>query len=139
MIRKQFSQIDYALYDQKAKDKTTKYLQGLGYQVVEHPNRYAQDLIAKSEMNEFMVECEVKVLWKTDSFPFPNVQLPERKSKFLKERTLFFIWNEQLTRAFTFWSDDVKKLTPVEVPNKRVRKGEYFYQIPLDMTEMVEG
>ena len=139
MIHKKFNPGDYALYDQKAKDKTTEYLQGLGYQVVEHPNRYAQDLIAKSEMNEFMVECEVKVVWNTDDFPFPNVQLPERKSKFLKDRTLFFIWNKQLTRAFTFWSDDVKKLTPIEVPNKRVRKGEYFYQIPLDMTEMIEG
>ena len=139
MIRKKFNPGDYALYDQKAKDKTTEYLQSKGYNVVEHPNRYAQDLIAKSEMNEFMVECEVKVLWDTDDFPFPSVQLPERKSKFLNERTLFFIWNKGLTRAFTFWSDDVKKLTPVEVPNKRVRRGEYFYQIPLNMTEMVEG
>ena len=62
MIRKKFNPGDYALYDQKAKDKTTEYLQSKGYNVVEHPNRYAQDLIAKSEMNEFMVECEVKVL-----------------------------------------------------------------------------
>lgn len=139
IARKAFNKELYQQYDELAKKKTTEHLQSLGCQVVPHPNRYAQDLMAKTEMNKFMVECEVKIVWKTDDFPYETVQLPERKSKFFNERTLFYIWNEATTRAVTFWSDDIKDLTPVEVPNKYVRKGEYSYQIPLHMTKFIEA
>lgn len=138
-MRKAFNRELYAKYDELAKKKTKEHLNSIGYQVVDHPNKYAQDLIAKSEMNEFLVECEVKIVWNTKEFPYTTVQLPERKSKFFNERTLFYIWNKDTTRAVTFWSDDVKKLTPVEVPNKYVARGEYFYQIPLEMTQIIEG
>ena len=60
----------------------------------------------------------------------------ERKKKFFKERTLFFIWNAELTHAIVFWSDDVKDLEPVEVPNKYRYKGEYFFQIPVGENEL---
>ena len=76
-------------------------------------------------------------MWDTDEFPFDSVQLPERKSKFFDAPTLFFIWNKQLTSALLFKSDDIKDLTPVEVSNKYKASGEFFYQIPLDMTGLV--
>ena len=137
IARKAFNKELYQQYDELAKKKTTEHLQSLGCQVVPHPNRYAQDLMAKTEMNKFMVECEIKIVWKTDDFPYETVQLPERKSKFFASPTLFFIWNKTLSSAIMFKSDDIKHLTPVEVSNKYITSGEFFYQIPLDMTGTV--
>jgi hypothetical protein len=114
-----------------------EYMQTKGYEIWENPNTYGQDLIAEGSKGKFYVECEVKTVWDTDKFPFDTVQLPERKSKFFSSPTLFFIWNKMLTSAIMFKSNDIKHLTPVEVSNKYITSGEFFYQIPLDMTGTV--
>ena len=135
--RKKFNKDLFEKYDRLARAATTEYLTTRGYKVTPHPDKYAQDLLAVDDEHQFCVECEVKMVWKGDTFPFDSVQLPERKKKFLNSLTQFFIWNEGLTKAVSFWSDDVRTLEPVEVPNKYISKGEYFYQVPLDMVEMV--
>ena len=113
-------------------------LSARGYEVQEHPNRYAQDLLAsKGDTDQFCVECEVKAVWKTKQFPYESVQLPERKKKFFDRPTLFFIWNQSLTRAVIFWDHHVKDLTPVEVPNKYMSRKERFFQIPLDRVKFL--
>jgi len=137
--RKRFDRELFQKYDQLAREVTTSYLNSLGYAVVEHPDRYAQDLIANKDGNEFCVECEVKLVWEGEEFPYPNVQLPERKNKFFNVDTQFFIWNKPLAYAMTFWSSDVSTLDPVEVPNRYVHAGEYFYQIPMDMVTKVKA
>jgi hypothetical protein len=137
--RKRFDRDLFQKYDQLARDVTTKYLQSIGYEVTEHPDRYAQDLIAYSTNKDFCVECEVKLVWEVSEFPYPNVQLPERKKKFFSVPTQFFIWNKPLEHAMTFWSHDVATLEPVEVPNKYVYSGEYFYQVPMEMIQKVKA
>lgn len=137
--RKRFDRELYQKYDQLAKDKTALYLQSQGYEVRDHENRYKQDLLFTDSFGtELAAECEVKLVWNSMPFPYDTVQLPERKSKFFDRDTLFFIWNKPLTHAITFWSHQVEPLTPVEVPNKYMYKGEYFYQIPMDITKVVE-
>jgi len=135
--RKKFSKELFKKYDMLARAATTEYLTTRGYTVAPHPDKYAQDLVCDDDASQWCVECEVKMVWKSDTFPFDSVQLPERKKKFFNKPTQFFIWNEQLTKAVTFWSHDVSTLTPVEVPNKYIFKGEYFYQIPMDMVRVV--
>ena len=137
--RKRFDRELYDKYDQAVRNVTTNYLVSLGYEVSEHPDRYAQDLIAYGTDTEFCVECEVKLVWNSQEFPYPNVQLPERKKKFFNVPTQFFIWNKPLEYAMTFWSHDVSTLEPVEVPNKYVYAGEYFYQVPMDMIQKVKA
>lgn len=136
-VRKKFDKELFAAFDLQAREKTKEYLVSLGYEVKDNPNKYAQDLIASKDGKQFFAECEVKLVWKDEEFPYETIQLPERKKKFFTSRTLFFIWNKKLDNAIYFWSDHIKDLTPVEVPNKYVYKGEYFYQIPLDMTKRV--
>lgn len=136
-MRKQFDETLHGKYDKPARVATMEFMQVRGYEIWENPNIYGQDLIAEGSKGKFYVECEVKALWDTDEFPFDSVQLPERKSKFFDAPTLFFIWNKQLTSALLFKSDDIKDLTPVEVSNKYKASGEFFYQIPLDMTGLV--
>lgn len=133
-VKKRFDKSLYKMYDELAKDATKLYNEGLGQTLTDNPDRYRQDLVA----DDYLVECEVKLVWDTDEFPYDTVQLPQRKAKFFDKLTKFYIWNKALTRAATFWSDDIKDLEPVEVPNKYVYKGEFFFQIPLDMVEFVE-
>jgi len=137
--RKRFDRELYNKYDQQARDVTTRYLESLGYEVREHPDRYAQDLMAYGIDTEFCVECEVKIVWDASEFPYPNVHLPERKKKFFHAPTQFFIWNKPMKHAMTFWSHDVATLEPVEVPNKYVYSGEYFYQVPMHMVKRVDA
>lgn len=137
--RKRFDRELFEKYDKAARKVTTEFLKGKGYSVIEHPDRYAQDLIAYMPLDdyEFNVECEVKRVWKTDNFPYDSVQLPQRKQKFFDGGTQFFIWNEPMTHAATFWDYDIKDLETVEVPNKYMYKDEYFYQIPLNLVEFI--
>ena len=136
-MRKQFSEAFHGKHDKPARIRTMEYMLVKGYEIWENPNIYGQDLIAEGSKGKFYVECEVKTVWDTDKFPFDTVQLPERKSKFFTSPTLFFIWNKMLTTALLFKSNDIKDLTPVEVSNKYITSGEFFYQIPLDMTGTV--
>lgn len=138
-VRKKFDRKLYEQYDQLARDATTKVLKSQGYSVTEHPDRYAQDLIAEQGDDHFFVECEVKLVWETKEFPYDTVQLPERKKKFFDYPTQFYIWNKPLEHAMTFWSHDVQTLEPVEVPNKYVYAGEYFFQIPMFMVKKVSS
>jgi hypothetical protein len=134
-----FSHEAFNRADARAREETTSYLDDLGYDVNPHPNPYAQDLVATCRRTgkKFLVECEQKSLWKGERFPFQSVQLPERKKKFFDERTLFFIWNNEWDSAMIFWSTQINHLEPVEVPNRRIAKGEYFFQIPLSLTKQV--
>ncbi len=135
-VRKKFDKDLYDTYDSIAKEAAKDALQKKGYTVCDNTDKYAQDLVAEKDGEMFLVETEVKNVWKGPEFPYDTVQLPERKKKFFKERTLFFIWNAELTHAIVFWSDDVKDLEPVEVPNKYRYKGEYFFQIPVGENEL---
>jgi len=128
--RKGFDRALFEKYDKAAKEATIAFLGSGAREYTE--NRYAQDIIYQGYERELFAECEVKRVWKGWDFPYDSVQLPERKKKFFDKPTLFFIWNEDCTRAATFWSHMIEDLEPVEVPNRYIRKGEYFFQVPLE-------
>lgn len=134
--RKGFDRELFLKYDGLAKEATINFLQRDAREYTE--NRYKQDIIFKGDNGPLFAECEVKRVWRGFDFPYDSVQLPERKKKFFDKPTLFFIWNEDCSRAATFWSSDVQTLTPVEVSNRYIRKGEYFYQVPLDMVRFTD-
>lgn len=136
-VKKRFNEGLYAQYDALAREATTEFLSSQGFSVTPNPDEYAQDLVVSHKGKQWLAECEVKTLWKHGRFPFESVQLPERKKKFFNSLTTFFIWNMELTKAAMFWSKDISRLTPVEVPNKYIAGGEYFYQIPLDMVRFI--
>ena len=134
-MRKRLSQEVFDRYDVAARSATKDFMESIGWDCWDHPDKYAQDLVAKKDDTKVLVECEVKTLWSGDTFPFSTVQLPERKRKFFSDRTVFFIWNKEITNAIYFWSKSIEHLEPVVVQNKYVRDGEYFYQIPINLTK----
>ena len=133
-MNKEFSKELFRKHDQDARDATKNFLSSKGWLVTDHPDRYAQDLVARKGDIEVLVECEVKLGWRNGKFPFDTVQLPERKAKFFVPSTAFFIWNKPLTEALYFWSPDIQHLEPALVPNKYMKK-EYFYRVPLNLTK----
>lgn len=136
-MRKQFDKALFAKYDHLAREATLKALRERGYEAKHNPDTYAQDLIATKDGKQFLVECEIKAVWRTESFPYESVQLPERKRKFFNKPTLFFIWNKSATKAAVFWDHHVKDLDPVEVHNVYLDRGEKFFQIPLDRVRFI--
>jgi len=135
--RKGFDRELFLKYDGAAKEATLAFLGGDAREYTE--NRYAQDITYTDTVGrQRFAECEVKRVWKGWDFPYDSVQLPERKKKFFDKPTLFFIWNEDCTRAAMFWSYNIEDLEPVEVSNRYIRKGEYFYQIPLDRVSFTD-
>jgi len=133
-IHKAFSKKLFEQNDLAARLDTASVLEKFGYTVKDHPDKYAQDLIATKGDRTILVECEIKHAWKGERFPFDSVQLPERKRKFCNAKTLFFIINSLRNRAIMFWSKDVIESPLVEVSNKYISSGEKFFQIPLSKT-----
>lgn len=134
-MKKDFDQNLFDWHDEPARKATKRWLRGQGWETADHPDPYAHDLIAIKNDSLILVECEVKTVWEGMEFPFDTVQLPERKRKFLHPRAVFFIWNKSLDNAVYFWARDIEHLTPVHVPNKYIKEGEYFYQIPLNLVK----
>jgi hypothetical protein len=110
---------------------TTKYI------IIDNPKKMGVDLQVfeplKSTEPVFNVECEIKKVWKEKDFQYESVQFPQRKAKYaqLDKKTIFVMFNADLTAYLTVTSDDLLSSPCVEVPNRYVYKGEYFYQVPL--------
>ena len=131
-VKKKFDKYLHQKYDDRAKTASKALLKAKGYDVVDNPNPYAEDLIAqKGSDAPFFVEVEIKDLWKGSEFPFQTVQLPERKKKFAVNKTVFMIWNSETTHCACFSSDAIWGVALKEVPNKKGPEGERLFQIPL--------
>lgn len=79
-------------------------------------------------------EVEMRAVWDWEDFPFETIHIPERKTRLL-EYGDFFYWviNKWLTHAMVCNAPEhMTKDRLVEVPNKAVEKGEYFYDIPIE-------
>lgn len=137
-VRKRFDRQLFEEFDRSARNSARSYYSNLGYHVVDHPNTYAQDLVASKEGETFCVEVEVKRVWSGATFPYSTVQLPERKKKFCNTPTKFMIMNREMTHAVVFNSETLLELEPVEVPNRYCFEGEMFFQVPLTKCEVVE-
>lgn len=137
-VRKRFDKKLFEEFDRSARDAARLHYTSLGYHVADHPNQYMQDLIASKDDSTFCVEVEVKRVWKSDIFPYETVQLPERKKKFTDTLTQFMIFNNSLSHAITFWSEQLLELEPVEVPNRYCYEGELFFQVPIKDCEIIK-
>lgn len=135
-MRKRFDRELYNQVDALAKEKAMSLLDKTTYNVIENPKKTQVDLqvFDQAAGHLFNIECEVKLLWKTTDFPYESVQIPKRKEKYaiLDKPTLFVMFNADQSAYLVIKSTDLVKSPCVEVPNKYVYKGEYFYQVPLD-------
>ena len=134
--RKWFDKDLYKQYDSIAKLSSIRLFKRLkGLSLDENEKLRGVDmLIYKDKKHKYYLECEIKNQeWSPGKFPFPTVNLPERKEKYCKlnKPTLFIIFNKDQTAYICFWGKDVLKSKKEEVRNRYVYNGELFFKIPV--------
>ena len=140
-VYKNFDQNNYDKNDQLTRDAVLRYLRGEGHYVIENPDKYGPDLILYSGYKPVAyIEVERKLVWRGANFPYPTVNLPERKAKFLKTKLPidFWILNHDLNCAMIIPDLAVELKFLNEVANSSIASGEMFYQIPLELCNYVE-
>ena len=138
-VRKRFDRELYKSSDALARAAGKKYWSSLGYSVIDNPNTYGPDLIVTSTMG-FYSEVEIKKVWSGKEFAYDTLQIPERKKKFLglDMPTVFIVFNNEQTHGFVCTDEQLANSPLVEVSNKYVRSGELFYQVPINLLELIE-
>ena len=125
MIYKKFNKENHKANDKPAKDLVIKFLQSKGLDAIENPNDYGIDVMVSR------YEVERRIIWK-DKFPFKTVHIPSRKSKFLKYNIMYAVVNKDFDKIMLCKSSTIRKYKQIEVPNKSVPRGEYFYDVPIE-------
>lgn len=103
----------------------------------ENKEKYGPDLIvyASGFRKVAYIEVEVKHGWRAgqDTFPFPTVNLTERKGHYTRKRLPIEYWilRSDLAMAIIIPESLVVPTNLVEVPNRLIAEGEYFYQVPV--------
>ena len=145
--RKRFDPIAYKQSDNKAKKCITKYLMSLGHTVLDTEENFGVDLMSTLENTTYNHEVEMKHMWEGE-WPtvWKDINIPFRKNRLIVQ-----VFNKEPLANFHFyiirgdckvaWKMDaniVKDSPVVEVPNRAVRKGEYFFKVPVDKAELIE-
>lgn len=134
MERKPFNKELFENNDKTAREITKSfYKDRYGFSINDNPNIYGADLMWENHL----IECEIKNVWKDDIFPYSNVQIPERKSKIFLHRDFweFIMINNNLTVLLSLDKEQILSSPIVEVNNKYISKGEYFYQVPIEFAK----
>ena len=124
MIYKEFNEESHAANDKPAKDLVINFLKSKGIDATENPDQYGIDIIAPR------YEVERREIW-IDKFPFKTVHIPARKEKFFKYSIVYAIVNRDFNKIMFCKSGVIKQYNAIEVPNKSVPEGEYFYDVPI--------
>ena len=145
--RKRFDPVAYKQSDNKAKKCITKYLISLGHTVLDTEENFGVDLMSTLENTTYNHEVEMKHMWEGE-WPtvWKDINIPFRKNRLMVQ-----VFNKEPLANFHFyiirgdckvaWKMDaniVKDSPVVEVPNRAVRKGEYFFKVPVDKAELIE-
>jgi hypothetical protein len=131
-VKKLFDQKLHDQYDQFGRNRVIMFYSQHGIELQENPDKYGVDLIAYDDGNKIgYVEVEVRVSWKSDTFPFDSLHVPERKKKLLENdlHTVLVSVNCYGTRAFICDYRTVLASPLLESPNMYISKGERFYKV----------
>jgi len=134
---KQFVEEQHALHDAEAKAIAQQFWIKLGYTCVENPDQYGVDLLVEGKGRKFGCEVETKTRWHAPKFEFPNLRIPFRKQKFTDDRVTFFVLNSGRTHAAVVSRQKLLKSPEVQVKNKMVPMGDFFYEIDLEDVEFI--
>lgn len=134
-IRKPFDRELFDTNDAKARAAVLHLLHSEGVHAIENDDLYGPDIVVYSGYTpSSYIEVEIKAAWRDGLvFPFPTVQLAERKGKYLRKRLNIEYWllNPACTRAIIIPDYALSSSLIVEVPNRLIASGEKFYQVPI--------
>jgi len=133
--RKPFSQELHRGNDPKSRKVVKEYFKKQGIILKDNPNRFGVDLISPD--GTLQIEVEHRLPWIDAKFPFDEINILERKAKFLREgKTQYIILSRDFSRIGIIRGPDVMKYIVDDNlehnPNKYVKNGEFVYKIPSD-------
>lgn len=138
MIRKPFNQAVHDACDPPARDAVIRFHESRGYYAKPF-DKYKVDLIIE---NEFMVPVGYAEIEMRDweECPFPTIHIPERKKKLFDNDmpTTYFVVSKSLKKAWWCKTEEILESPLIEVKNKAVPEGEYFYDVPVDKFRCVD-
>ena len=126
--RKPFNKAAHASNDAIGKQTVLKLLKSMDVEAEENSNPYGVDILLKKGIGSY--EVERRSIWVED-WPFATVHIPERKTKFLIPEMTYAVVNKDCDKVMLCSSETILKYEQLEVPNKAVATGEYFYDVPL--------
>lgn len=129
----------YNKFDRKSKNYVKLWILK---NLIDDKETKGPDLIIKEKpIITGYIEVEVKEYgWNEDGTFWPStVHILYRKKRLLDKygKCIFFVLNHEMTHAVIINGDYLKKKYLKEIPNKRHRKGEYMYDIPIDLCQVV--
>ena len=132
-VAKRFNRALHAGNDPQSRRIVKEYLKKQGIVVNDNPNVYGIDLISPD--GTLQIEVEHRLVWDSDEFPYEEVNVPERKAKFLQDgKTQYFILSQDFSRMGMIHGKDVQPYIVddnlQESSNRFVRGGEYFFKVP---------
>lgn len=131
--KKPFNRELFDQYDRMGREAAFKWLESLpGIEWVKHnPERYGPDIQYCYKGQEKFLEVEVKTNWKSGLFPYPTVNVLERKKKYwIKNVDLFLLSGEGCD--FLFLTADLILDSPLKVMKwNKYAKDEKFYDVPV--------
>ena len=144
--RKRFDPVAYKQSDNKAKKCITKYLTSIGHTVLDTEENFGVDLTSTLENIVYNHEVEMKHMWEGD-WPtvWKDINIPFRKNRLIVQvfdndplaNFYFYIIRGDCEVAWKMDATIVKDSPVVEVPNRAVREGEYFFKVPVDNAELI--
>lgn len=119
--------------DPKSRTVVKEYLSKNGLIVEDNSNKYGVDLISKD--GTLQIEVEHRLPWVEEEFPYAEINVPERKAKFLREGNVqYIILSRAYDRLGIIMGRDIKSFIVDENlvmnPNKYVKNNEYFFKVP---------
>ena len=144
--RKRFDPVAYKQSDNKAKKCITKYLTSIGHTVLDTEENFGVDLTSTLENIVYNHEVEMKNMWEGDwTTVWKDINIPFRKNRLIVQvfdndplaNFYFYIIRGDCEVAWKMDATIVKDSPVVEVPNRAVREGEYFFKVPVDKAELI--
>lgn len=131
-----YKKFDKELFNQndlKSRSVVKHFFLSKNVVVDDNPNRYGVDLV--SEDGNVQIEIERRPAWVNEEFPYPRVNIPERKTKFFKtDKTSYVIVSNDFSRIGVIPGKKLIKFINKdyleESKNRFVDSGELFYKIP---------
>ena len=129
---KRFDQALHDKYDPPARKAVSDWIKmKWGLECRENPNVYGVDLIVYRAGNPVgFAEVEVRS-W--NFCPHPTIHIAHRKAKLFRQDlpVLFFALTHDLNYAYWMKAELAGKCPLIEVKNKEVPKGEFFFDVPV--------
>lgn len=134
MSNKPFDQQLYNENDPKGREVVRNFIELRGYTVIDNPDEYHADLIAKKRDVEYLLEVERrdKEHWDV-KFQYKTVTIPKRKEKFTDKEFAYIIVRYDGKEIGILSREKVKKYFTEEYviyKNTKYQSNESFFDIP---------